>query len=479
MKKRFAAILMIAAVLFGAVLPASSARALTVTTGIISAEGVALRRTASNNGGLMTRLGEGTVVKIIRTNVNSEWYLVEAGNRTGYVNRLYVNIDPSLPSYQLNYIGTIVNVEEFVNVREEPTLGARKLGKAEKGMILQVMQAYASGAWHAVEFGGETGYIASKYMDLKAIVDDGYLSGLEVTGGTLSPAFSPTEYGYVLTATQGEIKIKAIANDGVKVSIGNTGVASAKYTINSGNSKTIRISVNGKVKYSVYLVRDVLTIGTWNIKRGNDNLLMQGWLIAAQRPDILGVQEVYVNSKERTNNLLSIRTQEAQYYAFAPTITYDSGGQYGIGQVSKYKPENETLTLLYSEDKEQRCLQKVEYDVGGKRVSVYNTHFSYESTAIRKKQFAEVIAIMDADENPYKILTGDFNASEGEFSGFLKNYRIVNTSATKFYDYAMRQINVSQIDNIVVSKNITVLNARAIPTMYSDHYPLFAFLALK
>ncbi|MPN23275.1 hypothetical protein SDC9_170663 [bioreactor metagenome] len=226
-------------------------------------------------------------------------------------------------------------------------------------------------------------------------------------------------------------------------------------------------------------MRDVLTIGTWNIKRGNDNLVMQGWLIAAQRPDILGVQEVYVNKKEKTNNLLSVRTRNAVNTSFAGTIAYDSGGQYGIGQISKFKPENEQVTLLSSEDKEQRCLQKVEYAVDGKRISVYNTHFSYESASIRKKQFAEVLAIMDADKNQYKVLTGDFNAKEAEFEVFKKNYRVVNTSETKFYDYSYNRIAMSQIDNIVVSKNITVLNARAIPTEYSDHYPLFAFLALK
>jgi len=55
----------------------------------------------------------------------------------------------------------------------------------------------------------------------------------------------------------------------------------------------------------------------------------------------------------------------------------------------------------------------------------------------------------------------------------------VNTGATKFYNYSNKRIDMSQIDNIIVSKNITVLNARAIPTEYSDHYPLFAFLALK
>ncbi|NLI54922.1 MAG: SH3 domain-containing protein [Clostridiales bacterium] len=479
MKKRLSAVLMILAVFCAAALPVSSARALTVNTGMITADGVALRRTASEKGVLMTRLSEGTIVKILETNVNSEWYHVEAGTRTGYVNRMYVNIDASLPSYQLSYSGTIVNVQNDVNVRAEPSARAKKLGTANKGQTFTVTQAYASGAWHAIDYNGATGYVSADYVELKAVVGKEYLSDIEVTGGSLSPKFSPTEFGYVLTATQGEVQIKAVANSGVKVSIGNTGIASAKYTINSGNSKTIRISVGGKVKYSIYLVRDVLTVGTWNIKRGNDSLVMQGWLIAAQRPDILGVQEVYLNKKEGTDNLLSVRTRNAQYTSFAETISYSSGGQYGIGQVSKFKPENETVTLLPSEDKEQRCLQKVEYVIDGKRVSVYNTHFSFESATIRKKQFATVLSVMNADQNTYKILTGDFNAKESEFSGFLKNYRVVNTSATKFYDYSYSRISMSQIDNIIVSKNITVLNARAIPTEYSDHYPLFAFLALK
>ena len=479
MKKRCFSLWMILLTLCLAVLPLSGARALSVTTGMIVGDGIALRKTASSSGALLTRLDEGTIVKILETNINSEWYRVETVNRTGYVNRMYVNIDASLPSYQMRYTGTIVNCDSEINVRATASVSAKKLGVAKKGESYTVTQAYASGAWHAIDYNGKTGYVSSKYVELEAIVGDDVLSGLEITGATLSPKFSPTEYGYVLTASQGEVRIRATANDGVKISVGSTGIASAKYTINSGNSKTIRISVNGKVRYSIYLVRDVLTVGTWNIKRGNNNLLMQGWLIAAQKPDILGVQEVYINKKERTNNLLSVRTRDAQNMSFAETVSYDSGGQYGIGQISKYKPQNTKITLLSSEDKEQRCLQKVEYVVNGKRVSFYNTHFSYESASIRKKQFAEVIAIMDADTNAYKILTGDFNAEEKEFAGFLQNYRVVNTSETKFYDYNYKLIEMSQIDNIIVSKNITVLNARAIPTEYSDHYPLFAFLALK
>ncbi len=479
MKKRITLGLMILLVLCAAALPVSSARAMTLSTGIINADDVAMRKTASAGGGVVMRLDEGTVVKILESNVNAEWYRVDAGTKTGYVNRLFVDIEASLPSYQLDYTGTIFNVQQDVNVRAEPSLKAKKLGKANKGDTFKITQAYANGAWHQIEFNGAVGYVSANYVLLKANVSNDLLSGIEITGGTLSPAFSPTEYGYVLTASQGEVDITAVANEGVKVSIGNTGIPTAKYTINSGNSKTIRISVGGVVKYSIYLVRDVLTVGTWNIKRGNENIEMQGWLIAAQHPDILGVQEVYINEKEHSSNLLSVRTKDAQFITFAETIQYPSGGQYGIGQISKFKPEETEVTLLTSEDKEQRCLQKVEYVIGDKRVSVYNTHFSYESASIRKKQFAEVLKIMNADENQYKILTGDFNAKESEFSGFTRNYKIVNTSATKFYNYSNKTIDMSQIDNIIVSKNITVLNARAIPTEYSDHYPLFAFLALK
>ena len=479
MKKRWIRVLAIFILFCTAGLPLSSARALDITTGMIVGDNIALRKTASGSGSLITRLDEGTIVKILETNVNSEWYHVQAANRTGYVNRMYVNIDASLASYQLNYTGIIFNCDSEINVRASASAGAKKIGAAKKGEQFTVTQAYASGAWHAIDFNGTTGYVSADYVELKASVGNDVLSGLEITGGTLSPKFSPTEYGYVLTATQGEVVVKAIANEGVKVSVGSTGIASAKYTINSGNSKTIRITVNGKVKYSIYLVRDVLTVGTWNIKRGNNNLVMQGWLIAAQKPDILGVQEVYINKKEKANNLLSVRTRDMQNMSFAETISYDSGGKYGIGQISKFKPQNEQITLLSSEDKEQRCVQKEEYIIDGKRVSVYNTHLSYESASIRKKQFSEVIAILDADPNDYKILTGDFNAEEKEFAGFLKNYHVVNTSETKFYDYNYKRIAMSQIDNIIVSKNITVLNARAIPTEFSDHYPLFAFLALK
>ena len=462
-------------------LPSSVSKAdAQLTTGIIIGSDVAMYRGAEASGAALTRLNAGDPVTILESNVNAEWHKVRFGNRTGYVNRVYVDISPSLPSYRLPMKGVVVNCNRYINVRAAARRNSAKIGQLDKGAEVVVTCANISPGWHEIEYNNQSAYVASEYLEISMAVEDTQLSALKVTGGTLSPAFSPAEYGYILTATEGQVTVSAEANEGVKLSVGGTGIATAKYTINSGNSKTIRISVDGVVRYTIYLVRDVITVGTWNIKRGNDNLLMQAWLIGNQQPDIMGIQEVYIGKPNGkiTDNLLSLRTQAMQNTSFAPTIDY-AAGQYGIGLISAYKPVSaEQFPLPQGTSKEPRALQKVVYEIGGKTVSLYNTHFSYESAAIRKNQFAEVLRIMNADKNEYKILTGDFNAAEAEFAPFKANYRVINQSSTKFYDYKGKRIAVNQIDNIIVSKSITVLNARTIPTEYSDHYPLIAFLKL-
>ena len=135
------------------------------------------------------------------------------------------------------------------------------------------------------------------------------------------------------------------------------------------------------------------------------------------------------------------------------------------------------IIKLESGSYEQRVLQRVEITVDGKRVSLYNTHLSFNSAALRKKQFAAVLRAMNADDNAYKILFGDFNAKASEFSQF-KGYTVINTTDAKFFNYAGNPIAKNEIDNIVVSENITVLNSRMIENEYSDHKPLIAYLLL-
>lgn len=449
----------------------------TLTTGEITGDNVALRKDASYNASRITRMKKGSIVDILKSNVNAEWYQVKFNGKTGYVNRMYVSLEPSLPAYQVECSGTIVNCRKQVNVRKTPSLSASILGVAKKDATYKVTRANASSGWHAVDYNGTTGYISSKYVQLTAIVPQNQLSSMTVTGGTLSPNFAPGEYGYVLRASGSEVTIAASANEGVKIDIDGSGKSSKTFKLPESGSRTVRIKLNGKTRYSVYIVRNALIVGTWNIKRGNDNLVMQGRLVETQQPDIMGLQEVYqsLKAKSKIDNLASLRTKKMSNMAFASTVDYAGGAQYGIGVLSAYEPISTEVFALTSLDREPRVLQKLVFKIDGKKVSFYNTHFSFESASMRSKQFADVIRIMDQDENKYRILVGDFNAQAKEFSK-LKGYRVLNSPSTKFYDTDGSSISKKEIDNVIVSKSFTVLNTRMINSRLSDHKPIFAFL---
>ncbi len=458
-------------------LPAASARAESFTSGEISGSNVALREHADDDADVITRLSRGTIVEILETNVNAEWHRVRVRGLTGYVNRMYVCLDGSLASYKTALVGTVVNCESDVNVRAEPKTSGKLIGKAKKGETYTVTAQNAADGWCAIEYDGKAAYISSRYLSLCAAAEDDQLSGLTVTGGQLSPRFAPGEYGYVLVADSDKLAITAEANDGVSVSVDSTGKKTLKFTMPSSGSRTIRIAVGGKIRYSVYVVRNALIVGSWNIKRGNGNLVQQGRLIEDQLPDIMGIQEAVQSNTPSAvvDNLLSLRTKTMKYPQFSATVKYGNGLQYGIGILSRYKILSSEVIPLTSLDKEPRVLQKVVFSVNGRKVSFYNTHFSYESSTIRLKQFSETLSVLEKDTNKYKILVGDFNAQAKEFAK-IKGYQVINAADTKFYGYDGKEFKKTTVDNIVVSKSFIILNARMIDSTLSDHKPLFAYL---
>jgi endonuclease/exonuclease/phosphatase family metal-dependent hydrolase/SH3-like domain-containing protein len=467
--------------------PTVSATTSTIPAGIVKDSGqiigtdVAFRKGPDKDSELIGRLNHGTFVKVLKTNVDAQWHQVEYDGKTGYVNRMYICLDSSMDGYALDYVGTIVNCSNDVNVRSGPSKDSEVIGVVKKETTLNILpyENYVEG-WYMVEYEGQVAYISADYVDIDAVVEDNQLSDLTVTGGALYPSFTPNEYGYVVKAAGSSVTIKAKANSGVEIDIGKSGKSSYTIEIPSAGMKTVRIALNGEIRYSLYITsQDLLTVGTWNIKRGDGKLLNQGRLIYDQQPDIMGIQEAYQKLKADNiiDNLASLKTRNMPYNVLSPTINYSNGGQYGNGLISRYKLTNVETFKLDSGGSEKRILQKAVVEIDGKTVSLYNTHFTPGSASTRKKQFAQVLEIMDADNNNYKILTGDFNAKFSEFSVF-KNYTVVNTDDTKYYDYAKNEIDYSALDNIVVSKNIEVVNSRIIITSFSDHYAVFAYLIL-
>lgn len=447
-------------------------------SGTVTGDNVAFRDGAGKDSGIIARLKLGTVLDVLDTNVNAEWHKVRYNGRTGYVNRMYVRLEKAGGNAQKGYNGTVVNCSDCVNVRAAASTSAELLGTAEKDSTWAVTAANVAPGWHKIDFQGQEGYVSARYLRLTAKANATQLTSLTVTGGTLTPVFSPDEYGYVVRAESDTVQITAAANDGVHVSVNATGRDTDTVTMPESGSKTVRISVGGKIRYTVYIVRGALVVGSWNIKRGNGHLEEQGRLIEAQQPDVIALQEVYrkASASARVDNLASLRTKSMQYTSFAKSLMSGSG-EYGIGFLSRFEMRNASVTKLDSGSYEQRVLQRVEVEVDGKRISLYNTHLSFNSASLRKKQFRQILEAMNADTNPYKILFGDFNAAASEFSQ-LRGYTVVNTGDTKFFDYSGKAIRKNEIDNIVVSDNIIVLNSRMINNEYSDHKPLIAYLML-
>lgn len=447
------------------------------STGIVTGDNVALRKNASKSSGLVARLDAGTIVTILQTNVNAEWHKVKANGKTGYINRLYVSLDPSV--YTGGYCAEVINCKKSVNVRSSASKTASVIGEAKLGEKYEILSGGSNSSWQKIKYKGKTAFISKDYIRQVYKADNSQLTALSVKGGTLSPTFLPSEYAYIVRASSSKVTISTAANKGVKVSVDGTGKSSATVSVPDRSVKTVSITVNGKKRYTVLIERGTVLVGTWNIKRGNGNLEMQGRLVEGQQADILCLQEVFKKKSGSNviNNLLSLSTKQLKYNAFAKSID-SSGGDYGIGILSKYSLSGTTSKKIYSGGYEQRIYQKTVVKINGKKVSIYNTHLSFNNESIRKKQFTEILKAMDADKNPYKILFGDFNAAYSEFA-VMKGYKTINTSSQKYYDPSGALIKKNGIDNILISDNISVAGSYMVKTSLSDHAPLFAFLVLK
>ena len=132
------------------------------------------------------------------------------------------------------------------------------------------------------------------------------------------------------------------------------------------------------------------------------------------------------------------------------------------------------------------------YDViiGEKIVTVINAHLAIEEdpSIHRNAEIAQLITFMNTKD--YVILTGDFNAaSQSEYTPFeTAGYTLCNGGKFGWFDTWPIRANLppdwgttwpcTNLDNIIVSANITPQYVEAIECEISDHAPLYAELRL-
>lgn len=263
-----------------------------------------------------------------------------------------------------------------------------------------------------------------------------------------------------------------------------------------------------------------LTVGTFNIDaKSQPDVAAQSKLMADNNVEILGIQEVDNNTIRNNYNMAeSFASEPFTDYFYTNAIGFQ-GGEYGIATISRFELKETGSTELFSaefkgkeladelkeaylnnnpEDQatvdaldavsekgpiEPRCFQRVLIEKEGKQIAFYNTHLSWEDQTLRAQQMETLVKALDEDSCEYKIIVGDFNADQAteEFDIFTENYSISNGKDGEWLDTYTGEddsMKVYSVDNVIVSKNITINSVQMIDNSLSDHNPMVVELSL-
>lgn len=264
-----------------------------------------------------------------------------------------------------------------------------------------------------------------------------------------------------------------------------------------------------------------LTVGTFNIDaKSQPDVEAQSKLMADNNVEILGIQEVDNNTIRNNYNMAEKFASDPYTDYFYTNAIGFQGGEYGIATISKFEIKDSASTELTGTDFkgeelanelkeaylnnnpddqatvdaldavsakgpiEPRCFQRVLIEKDGKEIAFYNTHLSWEDMELRAQQMDELIAALDGDSCEYKIIVGDFNADQAteEFDVFTENYSISNGKDGEWLDTYTQEddsMQVKSVDNVIVSKNITIESVKMLDNDLSDHNPMVVELSLN
>lgn len=209
-------------------------------------------------------------------------------------------------------------------------------------------------------------------------------------------------------------------------------------------------------------------------------------VIKAQKPDLVSLQEVDVNTIRSGNiNQASLLAEKLQMnFFFAKAIDHD-GGQYGVAILSKYPITEQVIHRLTTQagtKGEPRVLATVLVNLpGGKKVRFGATHLdAQKEDTNRLLQMKDINDLAQLEKLPF-IIAGDLNAMPGSAPINLFDKQFTRTCTN--CEFTIPVINPKKaIDFIGFNKTnqIEVISHQVIPERYtSDHLPIFSVLKLK
>ncbi len=152
------------------------------TAPLVTASVLNVRSEPSTAGERLGTLKKGDEVEILET--LDGWYLVTAGDLTGYVSAEYISLDGTVPEEG-------VVLYSGLNVRTGPGTSYSRIGTLKMGSTVTVLGK--SGDWYQVSSGSLTGYASAKYI---SILDDLSSSPVGAAAAAMAVSLIGSRYVY-------------------------------------------------------------------------------------------------------------------------------------------------------------------------------------------------------------------------------------------------------------------------------------------
>ena len=207
-------------------------------------------------------------------------------------------------------------------------------------------------------------------------------------------------------------------------------------------------------------------------------------VIAAQKPDLVAVQEVDRNTKRSgaVDQTAELGKRTGLHVAFAKAINFQ-GGEYGQAVLSRFAIRSVTAhTLPGKPGQETRiAVEAIVQPPGRPAVTFVATHFQHDDADTRREQAAKVNELFAASDRP-TILAGDLNATpDSEEMKLLAKRWVYATPPDRGLLTIPSGEPRKQIDYVLVrpADRFKVIEAKVIEEkVASDHRPVLAVVEL-
>lgn len=199
--------------------------------------------------------------------------------------------------------------------------------------------------------------------------------------------------------------------------------------------------------------------------------------------DILNLQEVYSKlDKDLAKDIDILKyNMFGKYRFFLKRILNRINEKTPI--ITKYNVVSyKTYNLPFLPSTLKRVMTKVEVEIDGRLVSIYNTHIDYMMDITKKRQLNKILKIIRKDNNPI-ILTGDFNLKNNNeiFNNFRKEMKRININHIDVGDNTWKPSKYHRaIDHIFISDDFKLDSKEIVKNIeISDHYPILIKVEFK